>query len=170
LAQCNCNNINYFPNLQESKICRDKQSVLCSINYYNTKILENKIPSDLGECPLECNSFTYNFFYSATNFPTTSYANFLLNNSSVFRKYWKSKVLIQSTDVLRTVSRVKVFYNNLAYVQLTEIETLSLLSLLSNLGGITGLCLGMSMLSLFEFFELIFQVCVILFRRSTYYI
>jgi hypothetical protein len=66
----------------------------------------------------------------------------------------------------KSISRIFIFYDTLSYVKSVETATSgSVLDLIANVGGILGLFLGVSVLSLFETFEVIIEICFILFNR-----
>jgi len=151
-------------------ICKEKQSILCSVEYYNKKQLDNKVRKISENCPLECDSLDFETSVSTINFPTMSYVDFLLKNFSVFKKYWKSKREIVSNDVSKTISRLKIYYKNLGYEIKSEFATISGIKFISDIGGIAGLCLGFSMLTFCEFFEIFIEILKLIFRTSTYYV
>ncbi|PAV57231.1 hypothetical protein WR25_11472 [Diploscapter pachys] len=60
-----------------------------------------------------------------------------------------------------------VYYETLSYEILTESEAYSWVNLISDFGGQLGLWLGASVMSVFEFFLLLFRITVIFCKRRT---
>ena len=53
---------------------------------------------------------------------------------------------------------ISVFYNELKYTVIEDLPKTLFTDLVSNLGGIIGVFLGSSLVSIFEFVELFFQI------------
>lgn len=108
-------------------------------------------------CPLECYSDFYTMRMSFNNFPTSAYAENLLNHS-VINRSWNLDRPITVNDVKKSISRVNIHLDDLRYMLLTEVASMTILNLISNTGGLFGLFLGMSLLSLIEFLELVTEL------------
>lgn len=61
----------------------------------------------------------------------------------------------------QSVASVLVYYDELKVTQISESPSISLVNLVANIGGTCGLFIGMSVLTIVEFFELIFGLAVI---------
>lgn len=93
---------------------------------------------------------------------TINYENYLRIN---FAEDFFNKN-VDSENASKSVSRVYIFYDNLAYSKSIETVTSgSMLDLMANVGGIMGLFLGVSVLSLFETFEVLIEICFIFYNR-----
>lgn len=113
-----------------------------------------------SECPLECESVSYNLYTSQAEYPSKNYAKLLMRNPWIRTKY-ASKNLSELTEesLKRNMVEITVYYSNLGYENYEEMENMSGLDLASNVGGTLGLFLGMSFLSLIEFVDVFLQIC-----------
>jgi hypothetical protein len=85
-------------------------------------------------------------------------------NQSLIKKRLGSLSYI---DLKQNVARVQIFYNELKETFISEEIKTKIFDLVSNIGGTLGLFLGLSFLSLIEFFEIFFQILIIsLFKRK----
>ena len=86
---------------------------------------------------------------------TANYANYLrINFGDDFLN-----TSLDAENASKSVSRIFIFYDTLSYVKSIETATSgSVLDLISNVGGILGLFLGVSVLSLFEAFEVVLEI------------
>jgi hypothetical protein len=58
----------------------------------------------------------------------------------------------------QNVLKVNIYFESLSYTSIQESASISLITMFSNVGGIAGLCLGCSILSLMESFEVIIKI------------
>ena len=92
---------------------------------------------------------------------TANFANYLQIN---FAEDFVTRN-VDAENSSKSVSRIYVFYDTLAYTKSIETATSgSVLDLIANVGGILGLFLGVSLLSLFETFEVLIDICFILWN------
>ncbi len=65
----------------------------------------------------------------------------------------------RSSDELKSsVVYIRVYFDNMSYKIGYQIPKMYLFDLISSIGGTMGLCLGMSFLSIFEIFDLIYHL------------
>ena len=74
-------------------------------------------------------------------------------NQSLIKKRLGS---LSYSDLKQNVARVQIFYNELKETFISEEIKTKIFDLVSNIGGTLGLFLGLSFLSLIEFFEIFF--------------
>lgn len=58
-----------------------------------------------------------------------------------------------------------MYYENLHYEVLDEIETINIINLFAEIGGMLGLFLGMSCLSFIEVFELLLEIIIMICKN-----
>lgn len=61
-------------------------------------------------------------------------------------------------NVKKSVSQINIFYKNIEYTQLDELEKMGLFDLVSAIGGVLGLFLGVSFLSFAELIEILLEL------------
>ncbi len=102
-------------------------------------------------CPQECNITSYTLF-----------------NSKLTRIIFSDKIKINIAPPLSkpvyilipeqsTEYELKIFYNDLNHIELTQVPKTSLSDIVSNVGGTTGLFLGASFMTFIELFWFIFE-------------
>jgi len=73
---------------------------------------------------------------------------------------------IDATRAKNSIVRIYVLYESLGYIESVEMaQTGSVLTLAANIGGILSLFLGVSVLSLFEFIEVLIEI-YFLFKKK----
>ena len=77
-----------------------------------------------------------------------------MNDPNVRAKY-KNLTAMTYESIKRNVMEVEVYYGDLQYTGLSEVEYISIMGFLSRIGRLFGLLLGMSILSFIQIFELI---------------
>jgi hypothetical protein len=126
--------------------------------YYKNEIFKNN--SEF--CPEECDSIKYSSSISHASYPSyNEYLN-LLNNSNLISKF-PDKNKTSFEDLKRSVLSLKIYYSNLEYTEISQQAKFETWDLVSNLGGILSLFLGLSFLSFFDLFQLIFEVFIVLY-------
>lgn len=119
------------------------------------------VPEICGhECPLECDSVTYNLYTSQADYPSRVYANSLMNNSLIQSKFADNPSELTYENLKRTMVQLSIFYGNLGYQKFEELPNMTLADLVSNVGGTLGLFLGMSFLSFVEIIDILLQIAI----------
>ena len=114
---------------------------------------------------MECYSERYILTTSYRNFPSTFYANYLLNNKSIYQNSPLNRPL-NTEDVRKSLTRLVIYFEQLSYKYIEEIPTTTVINLLANSGGMLGLCIGMSLLSFIQFIECGFEALVIVYNSK----
>lgn len=112
--------------------------------------------SILGQCPLECESTQYSFSISTSSSSSISEIN----------DYIKYNFNYEMESNIKSVYRIFIYFNNLEYTELLELQKFPPLDLVSNIGGTLGLFLGISLLSFIEILEMIIHVLFIDERKK----
>lgn len=86
-----------------------------------------------------------------------------MNDSKVLQNY-KNLTSLTYESIKSNVLAVEIFYNDLQYTELSEVEYVTIMGFLSRIGGLFGLFLGMSVLSCIEIFELIIVLYVFIIK------
>jgi hypothetical protein len=111
------------------------------------------------ECPLECESVTYNLQLSSLTFPSVEYYN-LFENDTTANNYFNNFGVESSSYVLfrEYFYSINIYYPSLKYTYISESPQTTVFGLLSSLGGSLGMFLGFSVFSLLEVFEILFEL------------
>ena len=68
---------------------------------------------------------------------------------------------LNQEQVKQSVLKLNIFYDSLEYEYITEKPKMNLVDLLANIGGTLGLCLGISVLSFIEIFEIFTRIFLV---------
>ena len=140
--------------LAEKKIKLFKEfSELCNVN-----------------CPMECKSQIYDVSISSAEYPTQWYAEkLIMDNGTAFKILTQNNQLNYSKwnyDYLKkTTLKLNVYYESLVFTHVYEAPAFTIDSLISFLGGNLGLFLGMSLLTVIEAVDFIFNVIYFLYEK-----
>ena len=115
-------------------------------------------------CPLECNSISYKLTNSFSSFPSKSFADSLMTNPIITSKF--SNGTLNYESIKQSVLSLNIYYDRLAFTQISKETKFEIVDLISAIGGLLGLFLGMSFLSFVEIIEIILEAFVILFERQ----
>jgi hypothetical protein len=131
-----------------NKIDRIENILVEYSQYYETMqkvyldILKKGIYETCFDCPEECDSIQYDISHSLTKLSTQK---FQIDNYIFF----------------------SVYYENLQYTVIDQIEKMDIFDLISNIGGNLGLFIGISFLSFAELIELFVEIiCIILGKKG----
>ena len=108
----------------------------------------------LKQCPLECSTVTYDVKTSSLDFPSQSFFNFLVNDSS-FIDLWENDTSTKFTmanSYLYLIS-LKIYYPYTQFTLISESPKTAIFDLISQIGGSLGMLLGFSIFHLVELFE-----------------
>jgi hypothetical protein len=167
---CNCS-LFYIDHASDTKNCESPSEIDCSdkvslelLDYVSEyKLLD---PETQDDCPMECNSVDYTISTSVSGPLTKSYLNLLRKNKIIISKF-DNISQVSDQDLANSIVRVYINYDQLAYTNITEVGAFTVINLISNIGGFLGLFLGMSLLSLFEFIDLIINLILYSFKKQT---
>jgi len=160
---CNCTDfildLNY-----NSTLCKKDNELNCIINFYyenftkNNYIQTNCIP----HCPLECKRIELSTTVSFSQYPSDNYFDILKNNQQLQKTVFKSK---NWSYIRNSILKVNINFETLSYKYIRENVIMSVVDLLAYIGGQMSLFLGISVLSFFEIFELLYEVTQIFLKK-----
>jgi hypothetical protein len=165
IQTCNCY-LNNFNKLNGNVPCLDMFQMNCSLFTWYEFLEKDYITKKcIQECPLECYSINYQITTSFTSYPTYNYAlNYLIKNPIIRSKFQNETLTFDL--IKQSVLQLNVYYDKLAYTQISKDAKFELVDLVSGIGGLLGLFLGMSFLSFAEFIEIILESVVIVLKKS----
>lgn len=101
------------------------------------------------------------------DFPTRAYANQLVNRTNLLAHFYPNVSQVTYEQLLKShLIALDIYYSDMKYTLIEEIEKTKFLDLVSGVGGTLGLFIGMSFLSFFEIFDVIIElVYVIMCQR-----
>jgi hypothetical protein len=116
-----------------------------------------KISSNCAlDCPPECVKLTYDTSVSTAVYPVDFYLKWLKLQTVLTSKISNKTAL--EDQIKKSITKISFFYNDINYIQFTESASLTWDTLLGNIGGQLGLFIGISILSVVEMFEILFEI------------
>jgi hypothetical protein len=102
-------------------------------------------------------------------YPSPAYSSTLVNKLSNFQKmYGVNPANMSYTDISQSFLSFSVYYDSLIYTEVDDEVAFDFGHLLSSVGGTMGLFLGISILSLLEIVELIYEFIYVYFSCSSF--
>jgi len=135
--------------------CRSSKYAQCLKEAYNKIIKEEFKAKVLRECPAECDSVSYSKVVTSGEYGTPAEIQSVLNRSGYLRERARER---REDEVRNAVLYLRVFFEELRYTRVTEIPKISVADFVASIGGTIGLFLGMSFISSFELFILLFEM------------
>lgn len=102
-------------------------------------------------CPKECNEVNYSYMASFGKYPSVSRAHIFKKNSKALANY-------KVEEIGHNVLKLNIYFDKMSYHVISESPEVNFGTLLADYGGIIGLFLGLSLLSVFEIFNIIHTV------------
>ncbi|XP_022103008.1 amiloride-sensitive sodium channel subunit alpha-like [Acanthaster planci] len=116
-------------------------------------------------CTSPCQESSFELTVSSAAWPNSEYAATVLENLRQISDDFRTKVGNDANFVQNNVLKLQVYYERLNYEMITQTPKYDGFGLISNLGGQVGLWIGISMCTVFEFVELLYDVCKILLLK-----
>jgi len=152
IDKCKCHIVG-LPLYKSSRICGSLSDFVCYTDIavqFISNINTIKVEC-LKDCPLECDSVSYDVEMSSLDIET---------NAELFTRFNKS------IEQYRDFVSLNIYFANLKYTQIEQTPKTSVIELISNLGGALGIFLGFSVFSLIEIVEVIAQVIIVLVKSK----
>jgi amiloride-sensitive sodium channel subunit alpha len=153
---CNCSNT-LMPSFRNTtKYCKDYTTeILCMTDVVKKVNKTFALECEIA-CPVECDSIEYEVTTYRALYPNYYYTQILSAAAAA------KGINISDADIDKAVAKVNIFYKNMEYKTTTQKIQTTTEDLFSNIGGTLGLCIGISILSLVEVFELGFKLVLAL--------
>ncbi|XP_066300459.1 amiloride-sensitive sodium channel subunit gamma-like [Branchiostoma lanceolatum] len=114
---------------------------------------DGNLPCD---CRQSCNEDSYALWLSSSLWPSASYVWYVLEN--IHTRSQARNLPLDPGELRKNLARVHVYFRDLNYELITENPTYTEEALLSGLGGLLGLYVGLSVITVFEFINLVVDV------------
>ena len=137
--------------------CDTLEEQLCAVQNYRMITSSDYKKKVSKLCPLECESVSFSVIKSEGKYPSPSYAREMAKTEKI-RQLFNNRSDISLQEFREKTLAVNIFYEYLRETQITESATITWDGLIGSIGGTLGLFLGISILSLVEFIDLIFRM------------
>ena len=163
IAICKCYFLEFFQ-LNNTRPCLSLSEIECANKYYEQFNEKDIVNLCQKQCPLECDSQKYDYTISTSGYPSDGYLNVLKTLDTVKGHYNKDFPLTDD-QLKRDVLSVNVYFNDFLYVETTHARKMTEIDLLANIGGTLGLCIGLSLTSVVQVFEMAFEMLKIVVKK-----
>ena len=163
---CGCYFSRYTKVNKEFKACLNLTQLACIYTQQDSFLADQDC---LDQCPLECNSITYDFQTTTLEYPNKRMYKSLLNSSSFVQSFENFTGEQFSFESLKdVVISLKVYYPSNSYTFISESPKTSFFDLIAQIGGSLGLFLGFSIFHFIEIGEIIIlMICDLFTKKST---
>ncbi|XP_068686049.1 acid-sensing ion channel 1-like [Montipora foliosa] len=154
VQNCGCRDVK-LPPVDEAEECRLKQTAQCVFPK------TDKFYADVGmncSCPTPCEARSFKPVLSYAGFPNENYVPELLSTSQHRREFSKNFKTYYRNLLRQNYLELNVYFQELEVMIVEEQPAYAVESLLGEIGGQLGLCIGASLLSLLEFFDVLFSI------------
>ncbi|XP_035679934.1 uncharacterized protein LOC118418202 [Branchiostoma floridae] len=117
------------------------------------------------DCHQSCTEDSYTLWLSSSMWPSDSYVWYVLEN--IHTRSQSQNLPLNPEELRQNLARVHVYFRDLNYELITENPTYTEESLLSGLGGLLGLYVGLSVITVFEFINLLVDVFKVACDKET---
>ena len=159
--ECKCYDGTLMPYSKKVGPCITAKETMCGLKVFEE--ISRMGVDDLcsKECPLECNSITYSHSVSSTLFPAKSYAHNMLKDPNIISKF-SNKTVLNYESLKESTLAINIYFDKFESISIQEIKQTEFVEFIAGIGGTLGLFLGISVLSLFEFFEIFLEISFVL--------
>jgi hypothetical protein len=166
IERCQCADIDMV-NMGGAKLCLTQVEQKCMATVNNELDKKAYAPgcSQMSVCPLECEITVYSHSQYQNTFPSPAYASYLATKSGVQNIFAMNNMSYSYEKLQQSVVSVAVFFDDLHYELVSDAPSMELPDLVSGIGGMWGLFLGMSVLSVIEYVEIVIELLYIVWRR-----
>jgi hypothetical protein len=164
---CNIQIINIgaiYYNDKKNVTYNDEEALNCTIQRKNLFQDSYKYLLECG-CPIECEYSSFKYHYSMSNYPTSSYAKKLINESSYLNSLYPNFSEYNNYNEFKNnILAFKIYYDEMKEIITSDVKKTNLYEIIANIGGTIGFFLGLSLLSLVEFLEILINIVIITFK------
>ena len=158
---CKCFDINH-PRIDSNIICNSTEEKACVKNQHRI-FEENDLLEECNKlCPFECKKMIFSTINSQINEFTNEKAQEYFEHKLLKPKYEELNATLD--DVKQSIVNLNVFYDRLSFTEITEKPSFHFVDLVSNVGGTFGLFIGISLLSILEMVEIVYEMFFIYFQ------
>lgn len=167
LSKCSCID-GSLPNINldlrnQTDVCQNISALNCVSDARITYFSENSTSSadcTATQCPLECDSASYEITTSSSRYPTSYYQSYLRAHTNILGKFPAAA----PPELTKTTVYLSVFYDEIATTYTEEVPAITGTSVLGTIGGNLGLFIGASLLTVIELVELFIEFLFIAFN------
>lgn len=156
-----------FP-FPDQPYCMNIEQFICNFKEYLIFFGTGSIDKECGkQCPLECDSEIFELTISSSSYPTKAYADQLVNYSgNTLANFFPNVSAVTYKDLKEHILAINIYYADMKYTSIEELEKTNLFDLVAAIGGTLGLFLGMSFLSFVEIVDVIIEIVFIFIQNQ----
>ena len=156
--KCECHYTKFLKVKNNLAPCQNLTQLNCIYNQQNN-FRDEELTECYKQCPLECDSTTYDSQLSSLDYPSRMVYMRLraLNESRMGNTSFE--------EAKESLISLKVYYSFTQYTEIREVPKTLVFDLISQIGGSLGMLLGFSIFHLIELIEVVVLVCLSFFRN-----
>jgi hypothetical protein len=160
-SKCNCTDPSVTSLFSSVPQCIPLEQLVCMVNLYKTLLFTNDFIQEncLTECPLECYFDQFDESLSSSELQPKLFLDYLNSNPKLAADFTTNKIDLNT--VKQSFATLHIFYKSLSYDTFTESPQTNLVWLFASIGGYLSLFLGISVFSVFEAIQVLFEILFI---------
>ena len=164
IVKCNCTYPFYF-SLVHSEDCSTSVHLDCYNQVFLSLFKNNSNQAAcLRMCPLECDRTEYEYSVSEIDLFGDLFADYINEHQNLLDDYYAES--IDSDTAKQSVAQFSIFYYSLSYTLMTESAKMDVVALLASIGGNLGLFMGVSLISICEIVEVIYEIFLLMKKHN----
>jgi hypothetical protein len=158
LLECNCTDSSLNSLFENASQCLTINELGCMSRLYGEELYKNDFVQRncLSECPLECYFEQFDVSLSSIELIPNYYVDYLRSNANL---YVDSNV--DEERARKSFVSLNIFYKSLAYDLSLETPQTNSICLFASIGGYLSLFLGLSLFSVCELLQLVFELVLL---------
>ncbi|KAL9964424.1 hypothetical protein ACROYT_G028066 [Oculina patagonica] len=155
IEKCGCRE-DGMPAINNAKVCGLETQADCLVKGKNNV---NILKDYQCDCPVPCDTISFKPVLSYSAFPSNSFVPRMAKIFIPDVKTLTPDIIKQTQEYMsQNLLQLHVYFQELNYQVIQETPAYDSESLLGEIGGQVGLCVGASLLTMLEFFEVIFSI------------
>ena len=123
--------------------CASQDQLTCGLLEFFNATNEKIYTECYDACPLECESYMFSVSTSSTQFPSKVMFETFFKNFKIVKDFVKNNESMLKYDTLKDkFILLNIFFEELKYMKISEVPSMTPFELISNIGGTLGLFLG----------------------------
>jgi hypothetical protein len=155
IEKCKCYYLDYPKLIDSAEPCIGLDQLICVADQYE-HFLNHSFKAECSiQCPLECNSETFDFLISYSDFPSEAFYNLYASDKSFVKAYFPDGNVSYRVFKERSIG-INIFYPQFNFWVITELQKITMIDLISNIGATLGLFLGLFFFLYYQGFVKVF--------------
>lgn len=161
--KCGCYDPDFFNYAESNQFCSFETFTYCVLDYRKRMEKTSDNLECFQNCPEECDSVSYFYKISQSNFPSPFYKKLLIEFDKALNE---SKRGFDYNDIEKYLLSVNIYFDEIATTTIEENPNKTIEQLVAEIGGFLGLCMGISFLTLMEILDIFIKIVLAFLKKN----